>query len=662
MILLGVAIGLWLGGAAGAVLVRRRAFAGPLGAGAAVAGGVAASASAIGVLTSGMVELWRVPWRLPAGALALRVDALAAIFLLPIAAVGALCAVYGVGYLRRHARDEGEGGSFAAYNVLLASMAVVVTANDLVLLLLAWELMTLSSWRLVVSDHEEGGVRAAGLQYLVASHLAAAALFLLVLLMAAGSGTFELVATPAGAALPSGLLFMLALVGFGTKAGIVPLHVWLPDAHPAAPSHVSAVMSAVMVTMGFYGLARFLPLFGEPAIWWGYVLLVLGAAGAIGGILFAIAQRDVKRILAYSTIENAGIATLALGLGVLGTALRQPLLAAFGWMAALLHLWNHALAKAGLFLGFGAVAQAAESRSLDALGGFAARWPVWGSALVVVAAAIAALPGLNVFTSEYLLLRGLLLGGATLRGVPQVALLGAVVALSFTGGLAVACFTRLVGVGLLGTPRSAHAAAAPRPTRAMHLAVLAFVAGCLLVAAFPVRVAGAVGEAVRVAAPGVEPSVAAAALGPLAVLGPLLAAAAAAFLALRGIAGRRSATARGGTWGCGYDAPSPAMQYTSTSFGEPLTRVLQPVLATRTESEMVAGAAPAPLWPEAARWRSRTPDRALAGMYLPLFAAVGRGAARLRAHYRAGVTTSLLYVAVAIVALLLLLFLPGGGV
>ncbi|MBX6363509.1 MAG: oxidoreductase, partial [Gemmatimonadetes bacterium] len=390
------------------------------------------------------------------------------------------------------------------------------------------------------------------------------------------------------------------------------------------------------------------------------VLLALGALGAVGGILFAIAQRDVKRILAYSTVENAGIAALALGVGVLGVALRQPALAAFGWTAALLHLWNHALAKAALFLGFGGVAQAAGSRSLDALGGLAARWPVWGSALVVAGTAIAAVPGLNVFASEYLLLRGLLFGAATLRGAPQVVLLGAVVALAFAGGLAVACFTRLVGLGLLGTPRTAQAAAAPRPTRAMHAAVLALVGACLLVGAFPVRVAGAVGEAVRVVAPGVEPGVAVAALAPPAALGTLLAAAVAVVLGVRGVAGRRSATARSGTWGCGYHAPSPAMQYTSTSFGEPLTRVLQPVLATRTDSATVAG--PAPLWPEAAHWRSTTADRALAGLYLPLFAALGRGAARLRAVHRPSVTTSVLYVALAIVALLLLLFLPGGGV
>ncbi|MBX6364797.1 MAG: oxidoreductase, partial [Gemmatimonadetes bacterium] len=281
MILLGIALGFWLGGAAVALLVGRRAWAGRLGAGAAVAGGVAASASAVGVLASGVAQSWGAPWRLPAGSLALRLDGLAACFLLLVASVGALCAIYGVGYLERHSHERGAGGSFAAYNVLLASMAVVVTASDLVLLLIAWELMTLVSWRLVVSDHEEAAVRAAGLQYLVASHLATAALLLLVLLLGAASGTYAVVAVPGGAALPSGLLFVLALVGFGTKAGIVPLHVWLPDAHPAAPSHVSAVMSAVMVTMGFYGLARFLPLFGEPAVWWGVVLLALGALGAV---------------------------------------------------------------------------------------------------------------------------------------------------------------------------------------------------------------------------------------------------------------------------------------------------------------------------------------------------------------------------------------------
>ncbi|MBX6333400.1 MAG: oxidoreductase, partial [Gemmatimonadaceae bacterium] len=273
---LALALLCWAIGAVGALLLWERRLAAPVGAAGAVAGGVAAAVAAFHALGAAPAT-WRAPWSVPMGALALRLDPLAAVFLLPIAVAGALCAVYGVAYLTRHAHGRPLGGSFAAYDVLLASMALIVTANDLVLLLIAWELMTLSSWALVVSDHEERAVRAAGLQYLIAGHLATAALVVLVMMLATASGTFEIAALAGRTPAAGGVLFLLALIGFGTKAGIVPMHVWLPDAHPAAPSHVSALMSAVMITMGFYGLARFIPLFGAPALWWAYLLMALGA-------------------------------------------------------------------------------------------------------------------------------------------------------------------------------------------------------------------------------------------------------------------------------------------------------------------------------------------------------------------------------------------------
>ena len=356
-------------------------------------------------------ESWSGTWAVPLGSLSLRLDPLASVFILPICLVGGACALYGGAYLRPCADERPVGAPLAGYNLLLASMTVVCLADNLLLFLVAWELMTLSSYALVVHEHGLESVREAGRRYLIAAHLATAALLLLVLLLSADCGSLELSdLSPGTAAAPTALLFLLALAGFGTKAGIVPLHVWLPDAHPAAPSHVSALMSAVMVTMGFYGLARFIPLLGPPPLWWGLALMALGAAGALGGIAFALAQRDVKRILAYSTIENAGIIALAFGVGLLGTALDQPALAALGWLGGLLHLWNHALFKSLLFLGYGAAAQRVHSRDAEAMGGLLRRWPLTGGLMVVGAAAITALPGLNGFTSEWVLFYGLLTG------------------------------------------------------------------------------------------------------------------------------------------------------------------------------------------------------------------------------------------------------------
>ncbi len=651
---LGVALLAWGLSAVAALSARRWQGAPAVGAAGAVIGGIAAAASAIGALSTGVSEHWTTPWTLPGGALSFRLDALASVFLLPIAVVGALCAVYGVAYLRQHAHGRPMGGSFAAYNLLLVSMAVVVTADDVLLLLVAWELMTLSSWALVVSDHDAPAVRAAGLQYLIAGHLATVALLLLGVLLASASGTFAIsaLAAPAAmtarAALPAGLLFLLALVGFGTKAGIVPMHVWLPDAHPAAPSHVSALMSAVMITMGFYGFARFVPLLGDPSPWWAYLLMTLGAAGAIGGIVFGIAQRDVKRTLAYSTVENAGIITMAMGLGVLGTSLHAPLLAGLAWTAALLHLWNHALAKALLFLGFGAIAQSVGSRSLDAMGGLLRKWPTVGGLLVIGAVAIASLPGLNVFASEWLLLRALFAGVTTLTGGSQIALLGGVVALALTGAISVACFTRLVGLGLLGTPRSAAVEAAPEPGWTMRGPLLVLGGSCIGIAAVPARVTAALTDAVHIVAPSADVSIVAEILQPLAVLLPLLIGAIVVLVALRELAVRHALRRDGATWGCGYPEPTARMQYTSTSFGEPLTRVFQPMLRTDSRATTTA-------------WWSETPDRVLMQLYMPMVDAVRRAGQRIRSLHSPRVTRSLFYVVATVLVLIALLFRPGGG-
>lgn len=657
MRLLTLAFLLWLSGALVALLCRRRALGLRLGVAAALTGSVAAGMSAAAALTQLQGQLWHAPWGLVGAGLALRIDPLAAVFLLMIGVIGAACSVFGLEYMK-HQGPGADHGSFAWYNLLLASMALVVSANDLILLLIAWEVMTLSSWVLVVTDHADTRSRVAGLIYLTAAHIATAALILLVLLLTSGSGSFQIDNNQIAAGAPAGALFLLALVGFGTKAGLLPTHVWLPDAHPAAPSHVSAVMSAVMITMGFYGLARFLPLLGEPAAWWAYLLIGLGAAGAMGGILFAIAQRDVKRILAYSTIENAGVVAVAVGLGLLGAALDQPVLAGFGWTAAFLHLWNHALAKSALFLGFGAVVQAAGTRELDLLGGLLQRWRLLGALLLVLAGSMAALPGLNLFTSEWLLLNGLLTGGLSLQGLPQVMLLIAVVSLAFAGALALACFTRLAGIGLLGSARSAAIGDTHEPAWLMSIPVMLLAVGCVATAAFPRIIAETLAPAVGQASPISDLGAVHRSLDPVGWLLPMLAAAIAA-AAARVLLATRVPASRSGTWACGYATPTAAMQYTASSFGEPLTRVLQPVLRSDTDATSLAAAnAGGHNWPEAMRWSSQTLDLLLAAVYRPLFEKLRRTAARVRAFYQPRVSTSILYIVITVLLLLALLFLP----
>jgi NADH:ubiquinone oxidoreductase subunit 5 (subunit L)/multisubunit Na+/H+ antiporter MnhA subunit len=426
---------------------------------------------------------------------------------------------------------------------------------------------------------------------------------------------------------------------------------------------VSALMSGVMITMGFYGLARVLPLLGAPPLWWAYVLLALGAAGAVGGMLFSLAQRDVKRALAYSTVENAGVAAMAVGVGLLGTSLHDPFVAALGWTAALLHLWNHALAKSLLFLGFGAVAQRAHSRDLDALGGFLRRWRRTGAALVLGAAAIAALPGLNLFVSEWLLLRAFLAGALTLAGANRAAAIGGLVALAFAGSLALAGFARLVGVGLLGVPRTPGAAEAREPGWTMGGPTVALAVGCVAVAARPGLAVRALGAAVQDIVPNASLGAAEGAVGPLAALVPLLVAFVLIVIGVRALRSRRSPSRAGATWACAYADVTPSMQYSSTSFAGGITSVMQPLL--RGSGARAAAAVEVRLsrspWPVAAAWASATPDRVLDGVYRPLAARVARVAGRVRALHRARVTTALLYLVGALVVLLALLFLPGLG-
>jgi hydrogenase-4 component B len=633
--------------------LRSRRVVGLVNGAAALAAGSLLGFAAVRALAEPLVVRVLVARHLTFGPLALRLDPIAAVFLLPLAVIGPLCAIYGVAYLGRHGHARRPGSSMAMFHLLLLGMAVVLVADNLILFLIAWELMTLTSWALVVSDATDPAAHRAGLQYLVAAHLATAGLILLFLMMTAGSGSFEIGAQRAQTS-GSALLFALALIGFGTKAGIVPFHVWLPDAHPAAPSHVSALMSAVLITMGFYGLARFLPLLGSPAWWWPYLLMGLGCVGAVGGVAFALAQNDVKRALAYSTVENAGIVTIAMGAGLLGTTTHQPLLAALGWTAALLHLWNHATAKALLFLGFGAIAQAAGSRSLDAHGGFLSRWPVTGGIALLGCVSLASMPGLNVFPGEWLLFRSLLSGTVGPGDAVRLALFGVIASLAFAGGLAVACFARIAGIALLGRPRSPGAAAAARPGPMMVLPLAILAAACVVFALVPARIAGALTSAAGLIAPAMNPSVAPEALRPVGGLAVLLMAMTAGVLALGGLARMRAVRRRATTWSCGHPAVVATMQYTATSFSEPITGPLHAMLGTR----VIRQAAPDRTHPRLDTWKADTPDRLLDDVYRRVFRALRRGGERLREYHQPRVSRSLLYIVLTVLVLLGLLFMP----
>ncbi len=649
--------GVLLAGGIFALLVSRwRGWSnriGPLGA---VIGSLLALPGPLAVLFGEETASIRAVWQVPYGSFHLEIDPLTAWFLAPILGMSALAAMYGRGYLSGAAPGRSSGAHWFFFNLLVVSMMGVVTARNGVLFLVAWEGMSLASYFLVVHEVDDERVRAAGWMYWVASHLGAACLLAMFAWLGRGSGTldFSALAQSGRSAQAAGAAFLLGLVGFGTKAGLVPFHVWLPEAHPAAPSHVSALMSAVMIKTGVYGILRLLMLLGAPPAWWGWVLVGVGGVSGVGGILLALGQRDLKRMLAYSSVENVGIILLGVGLGVLGRSIGSAVLATLGMAGALLHVLNHALMKGMLFFCAGAILHATGIRDLDRLGGLSRRFPLVGASFLIGAAAISGLPPLNAFAGEFLIFLcafGAVANGALSAAVPAGA---AMAGLALMSGLAAACFTQAYGTLFLGTPRESDASTGHAPSAGMKLPLAILAAACVLAGLAAPGLVKLAGPAV-VGAAGLTGESAdaclAAAIGPLrsvvfcAALLLLLSAGVAALRA-RLLAGR-TVTA-GPTWDCGYAAPTRRMQYGASSFTQPLTQLFRPVLRT-----LVHVKAPRGSFPEPGSVATATSDIAREWGYAPLFRGIAFTLSRLRWLQHGSLHLYLLYLAVTLLLLLL---------
>jgi formate hydrogenlyase subunit 3/multisubunit Na+/H+ antiporter MnhD subunit len=592
-----------------------------LATGIAAVGAVAGSALGLGPSLAGLSgqELTaRWPWTPPYGDLLVGLDRLSAFFLVPLFALAAATAVYGRAYLLEGKRRP-LGAPALYFNLLIASMALIAIARDAIVLVVAWEAMALTSFLLVTFEDQEAEVRRAGWIYLVASQLGAMVLIALVLLLTRQAGGTEFAAfqrmTPPAPWASAGLA-VLAIIACGVKAGLVPLHVWLPEAHAAAPSHMSALMSGASIKIALYGLLRLLS-FLPRAAWWGPALILLGFAGAAFGISQALSQRDLKRVLAYSSIENVGLILIGLGIGFWGTSLGAPAVAALGAMAAGFHLWAHAAMKGLLFLCAGSVVHGAGTRDLERLGGLLRRMPVTSTLILFGAVAIAGLPPLTGFVGEWLLVRALFAGGLASSGAAGVAALLAVGALVLVGAMAALCFVRLAGIALLGNARSERAARAhessagivvPMAVLAAACAVLSLRPGIALrpVAAFSSQLFGA---AVSTAIESLAPSLAT--LGRVSTVLALAVALGAAILARRW----RNPSGARPTWDCGYAAPTARMQYTGRSFAELATSRLLPGALSPT----IAARRPAGLFPAPGELRGADADPLTRAWYEPFF-------------------------------------------
>ena len=544
--------------------------------------------AAIGALAAGTVVQRAWTSFVPGGDWVIGIDPLSAIFLIVIAVLGATNGVYGDADMRNdtHARRTTE--SNALYAVLVASLVLVVAARNIVLFLAAWEVMAISSFLLVMTYHERAEVRRAGWIYAVATHTATLILMVMFALWsgAARDWSFTSLAAAAGAhSVSVGLLLLLALTGFGLKAGYVPLHFWLPPAHAASPSHVSALMSGIVIEMGIYGLLRVLTLLGAAPAWWAWLVFALGAASALLGVLWALAQRDIKRLLAYSSVEHIGIIVLAIGLGALGQAYHHPALAVLGYAAAVLHTVNHALFKSLLFMSAGTVYARTHTRNIEELGGLARRMPWTFLLFVIGAVAVIGVPPLNGFVSEWLVFLGLFDGARAMSDVRLVIFAAPVLALA--GGLALACFANVTGIVFLGSPRSEHTGRATEVGSSSLVPQGALALCCAAIGVAPALVAGAIAHAGAFLAgdPRWASATAAAPIGTLrglTVFSIALIAAVAVLAVVRLALGRRHAVRRGPTWACAYDAPNPRMQYTGSSFAAPLVTVFGALSGVRT--------------------------------------------------------------------------------
>ncbi len=533
-------------------------------------------------------------WSVPGGSFHLTLDPLSAMFLVPVGIVGALGAVYATRYWSEADHPRNHRLVRGAYGVTVAAMSLALIAANGVVFLMAWEVMALAAFVLVATEHERADVRDAAYLYLAAAHAGTLLLWILFARIATATGTFGFAPLPTGVA--STVTVLVGLAGFGLKAGVMPLHVWLPSAHASAPTHVSALLSGVLLKLGIYGFVRTTALVAHPPLALAGLVLVVGAASAVGGVAFALGQHDIKRLLAYHSIENIGIIVLGIGLALLGRSLERPEWVVLGLAGALLHVWNHAFFKGLLFLAAGSVIHTTGTRTIDHLGGLARAMPFTATFFLIGALAISGLPPLNGFVSELMIYMGLI--RAALPGGSMFAAFVTPI-LAMVGALAVACFVKVFGAVFLGTARTPAAQGAHESPAAMLWPMGILGALCVFIGLAPAVVAPALDRAVAtfVATSGGVPA-RLPAVGSLVSFGWLMALGLGIVVAASVLAGSRwrelRASASSGTWSCGYAGGSPRLQYTASSFADLLVGILSGFLRPKRHPPRLSGIFPGP--------------------------------------------------------------------
>lgn len=637
-------------------LLRGNAF-GPLLSGAATVG-LGAAGVGVGVTgVFGTLPAIRIGWLLPLLGVQLRVEPVGGFFMVLTGAVAVAAGLYWIGY----SRHEGFGAvPLIALPVFVVTLLAVPAAGSVTTFLFAWELMALTSLVLVLTDQQRSEVRSAALVYAVMTQLGFVTLLLgmVILASAAGDDFAGIGAVPDSV---RNTVFVLTLIGFGSKAGLLPLHAWLPRAHPEAPSPVSALLSAAMVNLGVYGIIRIdLQLLGPGPRWWAWALLIVGGTSAVYGVLQASVATDLKRLLAYSTTENTGLITLALGTATLLAGAGSQPAAAVALTAALLHLIAHSGFKSLGFFAAGSVLAATGLRDLDRLGGLARRMPVTTVLFGVAALGAAGVPLGAGFVSEWLLIQSLMHARPGHDVTIALVMPLAVAAVALTAGLGVAAMVKAFGIGFLARPRT-DAAAAARESPGTMLAAMALPAAvCVVLAVAP----GAVGPmlnrvfdtlmaadaptlGVFVGMPGLHGSMA-----PGLLAAVLATAVGLVLIGSRWRSRRRPSPATVPLWACGADDLTPRMQYTATSFAQPLQQVFDDVLRFDTDVE-VSGQAPATYLVDRIAYRARVGDVIEDRWYTPVLRGVAAAAQLVRRAHTGSVHLYLAYGAIGVLIAML---------
>lgn len=614
-------------------------------------------------------------YALPVGSIIFNLDPLAALFLVPTLLVAALCAGYGVSYLSRgHSYKKNLGAHWFFYNLLILGLILTFIAADAFLFMVAWEIMSLTPFFLIIFNDTEEQVRKGASSYLIAAHIGGLFLLAFFLLLSAQNGgalDFQTFGANAKNLQATGVLFILALIGFGTKAGLMPMHVWLPEAHPAAPGHISAVMSGVMLNTGIYGIVRTLAFLGDSQSWWAFTLIGVGVFSAVIGIFLALTNKSIKRALAFSSIENMGIVCIALGFGLYALQCANLTLALLFIVGGLLHLVNHSFYKSLLFLVAGSVAKDTGTDFINQLGGLQKRAPFLGLCFFIGAAAICALPPLNGFASKLILYLGFAVGGSTVANTGFV-YWGGLLILAGVSGFSLFCFTKIFGLTFLGSPRSALANKITEPPRLEKTALIIIICLCFgaaLLAPFVVKIfafslEGYVYSLETLTIPfsaAVEPFAEAAIskswqLGVTDIFNALIyvnigfiifALLALVLYRYRKHMLKSKTVSVSPTWDCGYAKPSPRMQYTGGSFSQAVTYLMGFILRPKAVLAHFAG-----YFPATGHAELSTEDWVKTSLYSRFFMVIARIALWAKRIQRGHANTYILYIFITLVVLL----------